>query len=306
MDTGVAIFPTHDAIGPAEVARLAEERGHESLFFPEHTHIPASRQTPYPGGNELPRRYAHTLDLFVSVTAAITATTRLRVGSGICLVIERDPITTAKEVASVDFLSGGRFEFGVGAGWNREEMANHGTDPRRRMAILRERVEAMKAIWTRDEASYSGEHVAFDRIWSWPKPAQKPHPPVLVGGDGPTVLDRVLAIGDAWFPNHAAEGILDRAAELRARADRPVALMVMGVPADPRVLEAYANAGFQRAVHWLPSAPRGPVERALDAYERAVAVFNGERSLTGNGAYGDGFTTRALPPKRRTGSAMDS
>jgi probable F420-dependent oxidoreductase len=275
VDTGVAIFPTHNAISPADMARLAEERGLESLFFPEHTHIPASRESPWPDGGELPRKYAHTLDLFVAVTAAVTATSRLRVGSGICLLVERDPITTAKEVASVDFLSGGRFQFGVGAGWNREEMANHGTDPRRRMAILRERVEAMKAIWTQDEASYAGQYVAFDRIWSWPKPAQRPHPPVLVGGNGPGVLDRVLAFGDAWFPNHA-DGILDRAAELRARADRPVALMVMGVPADAKVLEAYAAAGFQRAVHWLPSAPRGPVERVLDRYEAAIAEWYGE------------------------------
>jgi probable F420-dependent oxidoreductase len=276
MDTGVAIFPTHDAIAPAEVARLAEERGHESLFFPEHTHIPASRTSAWPGGDELPRRYAHTFDLFVAVTAAVTATSRLRVGSGICLLVERDPIITAKEVASVDYLSGGRFEFGVGAGWNREEMANHGTDPRHRMAILRERVEAMKAIWTSDEASYSGEHVAFERIWSWPKPAQRPHPPVLVGGNGPGVLDRVLAFGDAWFPNHARGGVLDRAAELRARAGRPVGLMVMGVPAEAKVLEEYAAAGFDRAVHWLPSAGRGPVERALDRYEAAIAELHGE------------------------------
>lgn len=210
METGVAIFPTHDAFAPADMARLAEERGHESLFFPEHTHIPAGRQTPSPGGGELPRRYAHTFDLFVAVTAAVTATSRLRVGSGICLVIERDPITTAKEVA------------------------NHGTDPPRRMAVLRERVEAMKEIWTNDEASYAGEYVSFERIWSWPKPAQRPHPPVLVGGNGP------------------------------------------GVPADAKVLEAYAEAGFQRAVHWLPSAARGPVERALDRYEAAIAEFHGE------------------------------
>src|SRR5580693_2684107 len=274
MEFGVAIFPTHDAIRPGDVARLAEERGHESLFFPEHTHIPVEH-SPYPGGGPLPYRYVHTFDLFVALTAAASATSRLRVGSGVCLVIERDPITTAKEAASVDYLSGGRFEFGVGAGWNREEMANHGTDPRQRMAILRERVEAMKAIWTEDEASYAGQHVSFERIWSWPKPAQQPHPPVLIGGNGPGVLDRVLAFGDAWFPNHA-DGILDRAAELRARADRPVALMVMGVPADAKVLEAYAAAGFQRAVHWLPSAPRGPVERALDRYEAAVAEFRGE------------------------------
>jgi alkanesulfonate monooxygenase SsuD/methylene tetrahydromethanopterin reductase-like flavin-dependent oxidoreductase (luciferase family) len=155
-------------------------------------------------------------------------------------------------------------------------MANHGTDPRRRMDLLRERVEAMKAIWTHDEASYAGEHVKFERIWSWPKPAQRPHPPVLVGGNGPGVLDRVLAFGDAWFPHHGRSGVLDRVAELRSRADRPVGLMVMGVPADAKTLESYAAAGFQRAVHWLPSAPRGPVERALDRYEAAVAEFRGE------------------------------
>jgi probable F420-dependent oxidoreductase len=276
MDTGVGFFATHDAMDPGSLARVVEERGHESLFFAEHTHIPASRETPYAGGGELPRKYAHTYDLFVTLTAAAVATTRLRIGSGICLVIERDPIITAKEVASVDVLSGGRFEFGVGAGWNREEMANHGTDPRRRMAILRERVEAMKVIWTQDEASYAGEHVAFDRIWSWPKPAQRPHPPVLVGGNGPTVLDRVLAYGDAWFPNYARGDFLDRAAELRSRAERPVDLMVMSVPADPAVLERLEQAGVRRAVHWLPSAGRGPVERALDRYETAVAELHGE------------------------------
>jgi probable F420-dependent oxidoreductase len=277
MDTGVAIFPTADTVEPGALARMVEERGHESLFFPEHTHIPASRESPYPAGGELPRKYAHTYDPFVAVTAAAAATHKLRVGTGICLVIERDPITTAKEVASVDHLSGGRFEFGVGAGWNREEMANHGTDPRKRMAILAERVEAMKAIWTQDEATYHGTHVNFDRIWSWPKPAQRPHPPVLVGGNGPGVLDRVLSFGDAWFPNYAPEGLLERAADLRVKADRPVELMVMGVPADPRELERFEQAGFRRVVHWLPSAGFGPVQRALDAFESAVADLHGER-----------------------------
>jgi probable F420-dependent oxidoreductase len=275
METGLAVFPAYYAMDPAALARLAEERGHESLFFPEHTHIPASRESRYPGGGELPAMYARTYDLFVALTAASAATTRLRIGSGICLVIERDPIVTAKEVASVDQLSGGRLEFGVGAGWNREEMANHGTDPRQRMAILQERVEAMKAIWTQDEASYHGTHVNFDRIWSWPKPAQRPHPPVLVGGNGPTVGDRVLAFGDAWFPNYAPTGILERAAELRARAQRPIELMVMGIPADPKELERYSEAGFRRAVHWLPAAGRGPVERAMDTFESAVAEFYG-------------------------------
>ena len=276
MDFGIGYFPTHDAVSPGALARLVEERGHESLFFPEHTHIPASRETPYPAGGELPRKYFHTYDLFVALTAAAAATSRLRIASGICLVIERDPITTAKEVASVDFLSGGRMEFGVGAGWNREEMANHGTDPRVRMAVMAERVEAMKAIWTQDEASYHGKHVNFERIWSWPKPAQRPHPPVLVGGNGPTVLDRVLRFGDAWLPNNTGEDLLARARELWARADRPIDVIVMGAPAKPAALEQFANAGVRRVVRWIPSATLGPVERALERWEDAIAELHGE------------------------------
>ena len=176
VELGLFIFPTEYTIQPGRLARLAEERGFTRLFFPEHTHIPAARDTPYPAGGELPREYSHTYDPFVALAMAAAATERIKVGTGVCLVMERDPIVTAKEVASLDVLSGGRFLFGVGAGWNREEMANHGTDPRRRFSILRERVEAMKAIWTEDEASYAGEHVSFERIWSWPKPAQEPHP----------------------------------------------------------------------------------------------------------------------------------
>ena len=276
MDFGIGYFPTHDAVGPGPFARMVEQRGHESLFFAEHTHIPASRESPYPGGGPLPRKYIHTYDLFVGLTAAAAATSTLRIGSGICLVIERDPIITAKEVASLDHLSGGRFEFGVGAGWNREEMANHGTDPRRRMAIMQERIEAMKAIWTQDEASYAGDHVNFERIWSWPKPAQRPHPPVLIGGDGPTVLDRVLSFGDAWFPNYRTPNLLDRAAELRARAERPVDVMAMGVPADPAVLETFQDAGFRRVVHWIPSGNRSVVEAAFERWESAIATLHGE------------------------------
>ena len=212
----------------------------------------------------------------MALTAAAAATSRLRIASGICLVIERDPITTAKEVASVDAISGGRMEFGVGAGWNREEMRNHGTDPRVRMEVMRERVEAMKAIWTQDEASYHGKHVDFDRIWSWPKPAQRPHPPVLVGGNGPTVLDRVLSFGDAWLPNNTGEDLLARARELWARADRPIEVIVMGAPAKAAVLDEFAKAGVRRVVRWIPSATLGPVERALDRWEDAIAELNGE------------------------------
>jgi probable F420-dependent oxidoreductase len=206
---GVAMFPTDYAVDPRVLARMVEQRGFESLFFPEHTHIPASRETPYPPGGELPDMYSHTYDPFVALTAAAAATERLLVATGICLVVERDPIVTAKEVASLDRLSGGRLLFGVGAGWSREEMANHGTDPHRRFSLMRERLEAMKAIWTQDEASYHGEHVEFDRIWSWPKPVQKPHPPVLVGGNGPKVLDRVVAFGDEWMPNRVT-GLTER------------------------------------------------------------------------------------------------
>jgi probable F420-dependent oxidoreductase len=276
MDFGIGYFPTHDAVSPGAVARLAEERGFESLFFAEHTHIPASRESPYPSGGELPRKYSHCYDLFVALTAAAEATSTLRVGSGICLVIERDPITTAKEVASIDHLSGGRLEFGVGAGWNREEMANHGTDPRTRMRLMRERIEAMKAIWTQDEASYEGEFVRFERIWSWPKPAQKPHPPVLVGGLGPTVLDRVLAFGDAWFPNYRREGVFDRIEELRARADRPISVSLMGVPAGASALERCHRAGARRAVHWVPSGPLSTIEADLERWESAIAEVTGE------------------------------
>src|ERR1700736_4336223 len=239
MDFGIGYFPTPDGVRPGAIARLVQEHGQESLFFAEHTHIPASRESPYPGGAELPRKYSHTYDLFVALTAAAAATSKLRVGSGICLIVERDPIITAKEVASIDHLSGGRFEFGVGGGWNREEMRNHGTDPRTRMRLMAERVEAMKAIWTQEEASYRGEFVAFERIWSWPKPAQRPHPPVLVGGSGPTVLERVLAFGDAWFPNYARGGVdvIERAKELRGRTDRPIDVMVIGVPPEAAALD---------------------------------------------------------------------
>ena len=276
MDFGVGCFPTHDGMDPGAFARLVEQRGHESLFFPEHTHIPASRETPYPAGGELPRKYFHTYDLFVALSMAAATTSKLRVASGICLVIERDPITTAKEVASIDHLSGGRFEFGVGAGWNREEMRNHGTDPRVRMAIMAERIEAMKAIWTQEEASYHGEHVDFERIWSWPKPAQWPHPPVLVGGNGPTVLDRVIGFGDAWMPNYTGEDLLARAKELWGRAERRIDVIVMGAPAKPDVLEQFENAGMRRVVRWIPSAALGPVEKALDRWEGAIAELHGE------------------------------
>ena len=275
MKFGTAFFPTAEAMPPGELGRLVEERGHESLFFAEHTHIPASRRSPWPAGGELPPKYARTYDPFVACTAVAAATTRLRVGTGICLVIERDPITTAKEVASVDRLSGGRFEFGVGAGWNREEMENHGTDPRTRMRLFAERTEAIKTIWTEREASFQGEFVDFERILCEPKPLQRPHPPILVGDLGPTVIDRVLALGDAWFPNWTPD-ITERAAELRSRAERPIDFMAMGPPTDPKELERLAEADTRLVSWWLPSGGYSVIEPELEKIERAIAEFHGE------------------------------
>jgi probable F420-dependent oxidoreductase len=273
MDSGVTTFCTHDSMRPDDLARLVEARGHRWLFFSEHTHIPASRATPFPGGAALPPKYWHTHDLFVALSAAAMATSTLRVGSGICLIVQRDTITTAKEVASIDHLSGGRFEFGIGAGWNREEMANHGTDFDTRFSLMAERVAAMKAIWTQDEASYHGAHVSFDRIWSYPKPLQRPHPPVLIGGLGPRVGERVLAYGDGWMP-FAVPGLPDRIRELRARANeisRPVMLYLLAAPTDPRALDEYARAGVERFLFEVPAARQGPVERALESAEDAMA-----------------------------------
>jgi probable F420-dependent oxidoreductase len=267
---GLAIFATDEGLDPAELARLAEARGFESLFFPEHTHIPAARSTEAPRGGELPREYGHTYDPFVALMAAAAATTDLRVGTGICLIVERDPIATAKAAATLDHLSGGRFLFGVGAGWNVEEMRNHGTDPKRRFALLKERVEAMKRIWAEDEASYHGEFVQFDRIWAWPKPAQKPHLPVLVAGNGPKVIDRVLDYGDEWLPE-PEDGLPDRMREMRERATaagRDVPITVYGVKPDE--VELYAAAGAHRVVYWLP--PRGPDETVHRLEELAAGI----------------------------------
>jgi probable F420-dependent oxidoreductase len=276
MKFGIGVFPTLATPPPDELARLAEDHGCDSLFFPEHSHVPASRETPFPGGGQLPPEYGNSYDPFVALAIAAAATERLLIGTGICLIIQRDPIATAKEVASLDRLSNGRLLFGVGAGWNREEMANHGTEPRTRMKLLHERVDAMKAIWTEQEASYHGEFVSFDRIWSSPKPLQTPHPPVLVAGAGPTVLDRVLAFGDAWYPPiYDDDIILSRVEELRARADRVIPITLNIAPTDPRRLERYAATGVDRVVFEVPQVPRDGVERRLQAIAGAMAAVAG-------------------------------
>lgn len=274
MKFGVAIFPTADSAQPVELARRAEELGFESLWFPEHTHIPASRRTPYPAGGDLPEEYRRLYDPFVGLAAAAAATERLLLGTGICLVVERDPIVTAKEVATIDRISGGRFLFGVGAGWNLEEMENHGTEPSTRFALMRERVEAMKRIWTEDEASFHGEQVDFDAIWSWPKPVQTPHPPVLMGGNTNGALQRAVDIADGWLPNPETRMsvLAERVAELQRRAAAagrdPLPVTFYGVKPDPDSLAAYAAAGVDRAIFYLPPLPLAELEPALAGYAR--------------------------------------
>jgi len=277
MDYGIVMFATDYAIRPDELARAVEERGFESLWFPEHTHIPASRKSPWPGGPDLPKDYWHTYDLFVALTMAVASTTRLKIGSGICLVVEHDPITLAKEVASLDALSNGRLLFGIGGGWNAEEMGNHGTAFKTRWKLLRERVEAMKVIWRDDNAEYHGELVDFDPIWSWPKPAQKPHPPIYLGGHGPKALDRVVRYCDGWLPIPVRAGaLIDEIKDLRARAavagrdPASIGVTVYGAPGDADLLRSFARGGVQRVTFMLPSAERDKVLPLLDRYAAVV------------------------------------
>ncbi|MFN8523265.1 MAG: LLM class F420-dependent oxidoreductase [Chloroflexota bacterium] len=258
MKFGVCMFPTHYGMPLTELGREAEDLGFESIFFPEHTHIPSSRKTPWPGGPELPREYSNTVDVFVAMAAVAAVTKTINIGPGICLVIERDPITLAKEVASLDHISNGRFLFGIGAGWNREEMENHGTNPKTRFRLLKDRVQAMKTIWTQDEAEYHGEFVSFDKIWSWPKPVQRPHPPVLLGNDGPGAVDRAVDYADEWMP-HPGRGdvpIGERIAELNAKAKaagKTIPVTLFGAAPDAAVVEQCIKDGASRVVMRLPS-----------------------------------------------------
>jgi probable F420-dependent oxidoreductase len=281
MELGLAILLTDYSMQPARLGSLAEERRFESLFLAEHTHIPVSRDTPYPGGGELPREYSHTIDPFVGLAAAAAVTERLRVGTGVCLVNQHDPIDTAKQAATLDHISDGRFLFGVGAGWNKEEMGNHGIDPSRRWGQMRERVEAMKAIWTQDEAEYHGRYVDFDPVWSWPKPVQKPHPPVLVGGVGDKVLDRVVAYGDEWIPNRvkSPEELGERIAELQRRAEaagrEPIPVTVFGAKPEQRLLERLKSAGVTRSLFYVRPEEPAEVERQLDELAEVAAAWAG-------------------------------
>jgi probable F420-dependent oxidoreductase len=276
MHIGVCIFATEYAIRIDELAREAEARGFESLWVPEHTHIPASRRSPWPGGPNLPQEYWHSYDPFVALTMAAAVTTRLRLGTGICLVIERDPITLAKEVASLDHLSGGRFLFGIGGGWNAEEMEDHGTAFKTRFRRLREQILAMKEIWTKDEAEFHGELVQFDKMWSFPKPAQRPHPPILMGGDGPTTFDRVLEYADGWMPVVGRMGstFADKMVLLQRRAKDagrgPIPVTAFMVKPDRAVLDPMQAAGVERAIFGVPSETADKVLPLLDAYAKLI------------------------------------
>jgi len=262
---GIAIFPTEYAISMTELAPSAEQLGFESLWVAEHTHIPTSRQSPWPGGAELPKHYWHTMDPFLALTAAALASKTIRVATGICLLIERDPIHTAKEAASLDVISGGRFIFGIGGGWNREEMADHGTDFSKRWTLLRERTEAVKAIWTSDPAEYHGEMVDFGPMWSYPKPVQKPHPPVILGGSGPKVLERVVRYADGWMPNRG--DVVERIPELQrmAKAAGRQPIPVTYYPkASAEEIERCARAGIERLIWYVPADGRDAALKKLD------------------------------------------
>jgi probable F420-dependent oxidoreductase len=273
MKFGIAIFPTDLSIGVGELVREVEDRGFESFWVPEHTHIPVSRRSPYPGGTELPEYYKRTLDPFVALTVAAESSSRLLLGFGIVLMVERDPITTAKAVASLDLVSGGRVIFGVGGGWNLEEMENHGTDPKLRWRLLRERVLAMREIWTREEAEFHGEMVDFDPIWSWPKPVQDPLP-VYVGGNTENTLKRVITYGDGWIPNASRSRLVAQVPVFRklceesGRGHLPVT--VYGTRPTAEAIAEYEELGVDRLVFWMPSRPRDEVLRELEAVTNLV------------------------------------
>jgi probable F420-dependent oxidoreductase len=278
MRIGTFYFPTDYGIDVRELAAALEARGFESLCFCEHTHIPVSRRTPFPSGGELPKRYAHTHDPFGALSFAAAATRKLLLGTAVCLVTEHDPIVTAKSVASLDQLSGGRFIFGVGAGWNAEEMENHGTNFATRFALMRERVLAMKAIWTQEEAAFHGKFVNFDPIWSYPKPLQRPHPPILLGGETDHTLKRVVEYCDGWLPRFRPDfdaknqvARLRRAAEAAGRDFSTLSITVFRPPPDAATLAAFREAGIQRVLLEVPDLGRDEILRVLDGYAPLLA-----------------------------------
>ena len=271
MKYGVTIFPTDYSMPMPDLARAAEERGFESLWVSEHSPIPLSRRSPFPLGGELPKPYYDTLDPFVALSAAAAVTERIRLGTAICLVVQRDPLHTAKEVSSLDQISRGRFLFGVGGGWNEEEMENHGTHPRTRFALMRERIEAMQQIWTQSKPEYHGAHVDFDPIMTWPKPVQRPHPPIHVGGAFPGAARRAIRYGQGWIPLGAPDDRIEesipafrRLAEEAGRDPASLEVSIFGVAGRPSVVERYQEAGADRLTFWLPPEPAESLLPLLD------------------------------------------
>tara|TARA_B100000676_G_scaffold308456_1_gene369278 strand:- start:44 stop:892 length:849 start_codon:yes stop_codon:yes gene_type:complete len=282
MQLGAMIFSTGYTIAVDELAKELEDRGYESLFVPEHTHIPASRESAWPGGANLPREYWNTYDPFVSLSFAAAATKHLKLGTGICLLPQRDTIVTAKLVASLDRLSGGRFIFGIGGGWNKEEMAHHGTAYKTRFARMEEQVLAMKALWTEEAAEFHGAHVDFSPSWAEPKPLQTPHPPVVLGGETDYTLDRIARYCDGWLPRarhgfDARENMarLHRMAEQHERDPAELSVSVFGAPPDANALAGYREAGVTRAILGLPSADRDTVLSTIDKLDEVRSNLTG-------------------------------
>ena len=276
MKFGISTFVTDDGIDPVSLARAIEERGFDSLVIAEHTHIPASRETPYPMGGELPDIYYKTLDPFVTLAAAAAVTSRIELFTGIALLIQRDPIITAKETASIDLISGGRFVFGVGAGWNIEELRDHGTDPKTRGALLDERIEAIKVLWTADPAEYHGKYVDFGPAYIRPKPVQKPYPPIYIGGDSDATVKRVIRHDAGWISNPLpVERMAKRIDQMRKGAGHDVPLAMFGTPQDPAYWRAAEDLGFGELALLLPTRPLDESLRLLDEYAALVAQYRG-------------------------------
>jgi len=276
MKFGISTFVTDDGIDAVSLARGIEERGFESLVVAEHTHIPASRESPYPMGGELPSKYYRTLDPFVTLAAAAAVTSEIELFTGIALLIQRDPITTAKEAASVDLISGGRFVFGVGAGWNIEELRHHGTDPKTRGALLDERIEAIRALWTDEPAEFHGKYVDFDSSYLRPKPVQKPHPPIYIGGDSDATVKRVIRHEAGWISNaFPPEHLAKRIGQLRDGAGHDVPLAQFGTPVEADYWGAMEELGFGQVALLLPTKPVDESLRLLDEYAEQVARYRG-------------------------------
>ncbi|MDL5159825.1 LLM class F420-dependent oxidoreductase [Actinomycetospora termitidis] len=266
MEFGIVLFATDETIAPARLGPALEERGFESVFVPEHSHIPARRESPAPAGGDLPRHFYRTIDVFVTLSVLAATTTDLKLGTGVALPAERDPIHTAKQVASLDLVSGGRAIFGVGAGWNREEAADHGIDPRRRGKVLDEKLAAMRRIWTEELAEFHGEYVDFDPMYCWPKPVQAPHPPVHVGGESDAALRRLRDHGDAWLRDRFDLETFRRVRAWLGEQGRPdVPFTVFGADPDGLDPTGFEEVGVDRIAFWVDPGPERDVLARLDA-----------------------------------------